>query len=1192
VRRSVSTAVIILALAVGHAPRLASAASSDSTKASGRGPRAAGLSSQAPSAPQAIKPAVALPPAEADRIFTDLLNRFFRAYAAKDIEGMASLWHPSGPARSRRNIVLVEFDTRQIALAGVVVQNASADPGGGKARAVVDLAVTDSKTGKTRSERRVRDFTFLPDDTGTWRVWNETSPGADLARQLLTLPPDQRDAALAARTELASDDTLSGLTNEAGRLQSQGKSAEVLEVLVLQTRLARALGNQDAVGRSLLQTGSLRMMTGRYAEAGEAFTAAREAYSATGNTEEMAACDANLGNLAYMQGRFAEAAERYDRAYAVFEKLNDDPRMASTLHGIGNATYMQGDFSRALTYYTKALDVLRRTNDKYSQGNVLQALALVHKELGDYASAADSWRQTLALAESGNDRAGVAKAHAGLGDIYRLQGDLARALQHQFKALQAWESLKNAGATATAHYAIGQLYAIQRNFPRALESYDKALALDLSIRDDTATSESGQARELGGMAGAHLAMGRADVARGEYERSLALREKLKDEPGVMWTLAHLGVLHAAEKRPDDASTCYERSLSIAQARLDPNAASTVLALRAQLEFDQGHDEAALESAAKASAVALGIEHFDTVMYAKVVTGRVLQKAAKFDEARSAYLDAVAALARVPTGPAADTFFDDRRAPFVALVDLFASAGNRAEAFRWSERNRLEALADMFGGNGEVIVKGLTPAERDQERAVGKELRALAVRVRRERGREKPDAARLSALQSELAAKDAERDVLRRSLFDKHPGLRDLRAQSDPASPDAAAGIFGTQPGVVLSFVLTEARTWAFAVAKDAAGAWTVQKMVPIEVKAAELAGQVKQFREAIARKEAGAEELAKALFSRLIDPLVPVLEHRTRLVVVPDGFLWSLPFEALERPDGRFLVEDLAVSYAPSLSALAAMSATQGTQPAARTLVSVGQPTLGPAVEERLALVRPSPPAGPAGSKSPREGPEPAESAATGPAASAAPPAAAAPPSTAATPAPPAAPRPADAEGQGMAALFAPASRKLFVGDQARADRIASGVAPGALLHLEVPVVLTEASPLFTTLAFTPTDASDPASALVEAYALMFVGLPAELVLASRVEYGPASGEGDALTVFAWCAFVGGSPTLVLDRWTGASSDPNLAVRFTRAHVAPLAGAARAPRAAESLQKAMKGVLSQPAWRHPFYWAGYFTIGR
>jgi tetratricopeptide (TPR) repeat protein/CHAT domain-containing protein len=1162
VRRAPKPACLVLALTLGLT-------AAHSQPASAQSP---------PPPPQAAKPGVALAPAEAERIFTDVLQRFFQSYAAKSIEGMAALWHPGGPARYRRNVVVVEFDTRQVAIGGLVVRNASADPGGGRARAILDLAVTDTKTGKSRNERRVRDFTFLPDDGGAWKIWNEVSPAGELARSVVAVPAAQREAFIASQPELASDDTLRGLSSEAGRLQGLGRESEVLEVLDTQARLARSLGDQDALGRSLVQSGSMRMRAGNYPAASADFGAAREAFTASGNDEEVAACDANLGNMAYMQGLFANAAERYDRAFAVFERLNADGRMASTLHGMANARFMQSDFSRALQYYTRAVEIYRRTKDTYGEASALQAMALAYKELGDYGPAGDVWRRAMVLTEAGGDRAGTAKAYAGLGEIYRLQGDLARALQHQIKALEMWEQLKNVGASATAHFAVGQVYALQRNFPKALDSYEKALALDRSIRDDVATSESGQARELGGMAGAHFATGQPDVALGEYERSLALREKLKDETGVMWTLAHMGVLHASQQRPDEALKVYERSLGIAGAKPDPNAVSTVLALRAQLEFEQGRDEAALATAAQASEIALGIEHFDTVMYARVVVGRVHQKSARWAEAQAAYEDAVAALANVPVGPAAETFFDNRRAPFVALVDLLASQGNANDAFRWSERARLESLSEMLGGDGAIVVKSLTVEERDLERSVAKDARALAVRIRRERGRPKPDADRLASLQAELAAKQSDRDALRRRIYEAHPELRQLRAQGEPAGPDAAAAAAGAAPAVVLSFVLTEARTWAFAVAKDAAtGAWGVQKLVPIEVKAAELGLKVRQFREAIARKDARVEELGRELYQRLLDPLDPLLSKMTRLLVVPDGFLWSLPFEALPTPAGTFLVEEMAISYIPSLTAAAALAAAAPGVAGTRTLVTFGQPVIGPALEQRLALVRPAAPAA-------------AAQAPVSPAPAAAPPAA---PSSPAASAPAAAPRPpADPEVQAISSLFAPASRKIYVGDQARSDRLAPGVAPGTLLHLAVPLVLTEAAPLYSTLAFTPTDSADPSTGLVETYALMFVNLPAEVVVASRVEYGPASGEGEALTALAWMLIVGGSPTLVLDRWVVGASDPNVAVRFAQAHVAPSAGPARAPRAADSMQKAMKGILSQPATRHPYYWAGYLVIGR
>ena len=105
----------------------------------------AGFSGAASAQPPAgvPPPAATLAPADAQRVFTDLLQRFFDAYARKDIDGMTALYHTGGPARVRRNAVLVEFDLRQIAIGGLTVRNTGADAGGGRARAIVDLKVTE-----------------------------------------------------------------------------------------------------------------------------------------------------------------------------------------------------------------------------------------------------------------------------------------------------------------------------------------------------------------------------------------------------------------------------------------------------------------------------------------------------------------------------------------------------------------------------------------------------------------------------------------------------------------------------------------------------------------------------------------------------------------------------------------------------------------------------------------------------------------------------------------------------------------------------------------------------------------------------------------------------------------------------------------------------------------------------------------
>ena len=75
---------------------------------------------------------------------------------------------------------------------------------------------------------------------------------------------------------------------------------------------------------------------------------------------------------------------------------------------------------------------------------------------------------------------------------------------------------------------------------------------------------------------------------------------------------------------------------------------------------------------------------------------------------------------------------------------------------------------------------------------------------------------------------------------------------------------------------------------------------------------------------------AGALHATLVAPLreAGLLAGAERLVVVPHGLLGQVPFAALhDEARGRYLVEDVAVAYAPSAAALAAVRARAGVEP-------------------------------------------------------------------------------------------------------------------------------------------------------------------------------------------------------------------------------------------------------------------------
>lgn len=112
----------------------------------------------------------------------------------------------------------------------------------------------------------------------------------------------------------------------------------------------------------------------------------------------------------------------------------------------------------------------------------------------------------------------------------------------------------------------------------------------------------------------------------------------------------------------------------------------------------------------------------------------------------------------------------------------------------------------------------------------------------------------------------------------------------------------------------------------------------------------------LTQSAADARPLARVLGAALLDSAVAALARTvSRVVVIPDGQLYRVPFDALRLADDRYVVERYAVSVAPSAAVVAALwrrgrqSDTTGVHPL--RLLAFGDPTF----ERRAADEIPAP---------------------------------------------------------------------------------------------------------------------------------------------------------------------------------------------------------------------------------------------
>ena len=181
-----------------------------------------------------------------------------------------------------------------------------------------------------------------------------------------------------------------------------------------------------------------------------------------------------------------------------------------------------------------------------------------------------------------------------------------------------------------------------------------------------------------------------------------------------------------------------------------------------------------------------------------------------------------------------------------------------------------------------------------------------------------------------------------------------------------------------------------------------------------------------------------------------------------------------------------------------------------------------------------------------------------------------------------------------MVSPYGPTRGRAYVGDAATWERFRSVGLGRTLVHLAVPVVLNDSSPMSSKIVFAPGKGETADTGLVETWELMSLDLNAEVALFSRGQGEPVqSRAGDGSGALAWALLSAGTPTTVVSSWVvDAPSTTSLLAGFHRRVVAAGTEGRSAGLAADDLRRATLALLADPALRHPYYWAGLSVIGR
>ena len=512
-----------------------------------------------------------------------------------------------------------------------------------------------------------------------------------------------------------------------------------------------------------------------------------------------------------------------------------------------------GDYAKAEPLYKRALAIREKAlgPEHPDVATSLNNLATLYDTLGDYAKAEPLYKRALAIREKalGPEHPDVATSLNNLATLYETLGDYAKAEPLYKRALAIWEKALGPEHpdVAISLNNLALLYKTLGDYAKAEPLYKRALA----IREKALGPEHPDvANSLNNLAFLYKTLG--DYAKAEplYRRALVIREKAlgPEHPDVANSLNNLALLYAALDEFPKAHGLFTKAQQIDGKLIDQVIGFT--AEEQKMKF-------------------LSMKKWNLYFFISLVNQYLSQD----PSARKDVLDVW--LGRKGIILEAQKRFQE------ALV--YSDDPQVVKTFQELSRVRAQLSKLAFSGPGKVgpetykrEIAGLETKKSGLEARLSNLSKAFALKQKVS----KADSLKVARA---LPKDTALLEFARIGKFNFKAKGKEKKWLPDSYIAFVVHAGRGDKPGMV-----------------DLGDAGEIDRAVTL------LKKEIVNSRDL---KNPNMASVSKKLYNLVFEPLLKELGNKREIFISPDGNLNLIPFEVLQGPDGRFLIEDYSFNY-------------------------------------------------------------------------------------------------------------------------------------------------------------------------------------------------------------------------------------------------------------------------------------------
>jgi CHAT domain-containing protein/tetratricopeptide (TPR) repeat protein len=664
-----------------------------------------------------------------------------------------------------------------------------------------------------------------------------------------------------------------------------------------------------------------------------------------------------IGNAYLETANVTKAFPFCRRAQELSGQIGYQRGAAEALNNLGLAHSISGDVLRAQESFTQSLAIWRRVKYDEGQANTLLNLGYLDGNLGNTEASLDFYGRALDLSLSINDQMVRAFTLTAMGGAYALQGEKQKALKLHQQALALFRTIGNRGGEAATLNGIGYLYDDLGRKSEALEYYAKALQLYESIDNQHYAGIT-----LGYIGRVHFALGEKEKALEYYYRKLATSRAVLDRRMESYTLRDIGNVLSTTQDKDKALEYYRQALTLSRDVMDRRGEAYVLNSIGSLYEELGDESQALEHYNKALPLIQAAADRRGEVTTLFNVARAERELGRLADARAHIEKSLELIEHLRTKVASPSlrisYLETVYQHYEFYIDLLMrmhrrdpSAGYDALALEANEHAHARTLLESLIESHTDIRQGVAPDLLAEEGQVRKQLnRKIEQQMHMLSGGVAPE--QEAAIKKEVEALLARYEEVESKVRDESPRYAALTQPRQLKLPDIQKELDGET--LLLEYSLGRERSYGWAVTATSVKSFELPGRAEIEAAARELyqllvADGLRKKNEPRAEQKARPAQpvaaypaAAARLSGILLKPVMPLLGQK-RLVIVADGILQYIPFNALPEPGEekpgpasyKPLVVDHEVITLPSLSTLAVLRKEVGGRPQARKAVAV-----------------------------------------------------------------------------------------------------------------------------------------------------------------------------------------------------------------------------------------------------------------